>query len=505
MFFLTVFAALILRVFLIWPNSVAFASDMGRDLLWTKDIAFYHTPTLIGPAASIWGVYFQPFWYYFLSLPLLITNGNPVSAVYATSFAIIGTGILGYLFFRNQLGKINAFIFAIAVMFCGELVNISTFAFHANMLPVLTLLVIYFCFLAVIKNTYFLVFSALFSSLMFSADPAPAVVIFPLPILVFLIFKLYKRPEKIKTFIFYVFSYTLPFTPQIIFELRNNFIETHSLINYFLGKNPSLSGHLPFFQRIPDRTLLLLNFLQNNFAGQSTVVAVVLLTFILIGNYLFIKNNKNQKISVLYKINIIALLTTIFIYTFLITVEIKNWYLEGLTVNIVFLITFAVMGSKLKKRLVPIFLTIYLMINLSPFLKTSRLEQLKNDPALLSNQLTAINQIYQDKEKQFSVYVYTPSIYDLNYQYLFWWQGIRQKRGLPDDFAYLPYKPSYVRNKDVYFQAKNTDVIYLIIENAAENEFYTSKSWKTNFNDYKIAWSRKINEAIILEKRIKQQ
>ena len=96
-----VLAATLLRIYLITRDSVPFAYDMGRDLLWAKDISFYHIPTLIGPAASIWGVYFGPLWYYFLSIPLLISGGNPLSAVFVTASTIILTGALAYfLFFK---------------------------------------------------------------------------------------------------------------------------------------------------------------------------------------------------------------------------------------------------------------------------------------------------------------------------------------------------------------------------------------------------------------------
>src|SRR3989304_9281168 len=93
-------AAAVLRVFIIVRDSVPFAYDMGRDLLWAKDIAFYHIPTLIGPAASIWGVYFGPLWFYFLSFPLWISGGNPLSAVYSTAAVSIFTGGLAYLLFQ---------------------------------------------------------------------------------------------------------------------------------------------------------------------------------------------------------------------------------------------------------------------------------------------------------------------------------------------------------------------------------------------------------------------
>src|SRR3972149_5103487 len=103
-------AAAVLRVFIIVRDSVPFAYDMGRDLLWAKDIAFYHIPTLIGPAASIWGVYFPPLWYYLLAIPLLLSGGHPLSAVYTTAAIITLTGILAFSFFKKYLGNFYAFI-----------------------------------------------------------------------------------------------------------------------------------------------------------------------------------------------------------------------------------------------------------------------------------------------------------------------------------------------------------------------------------------------------------
>src|SRR3990170_2666576 len=116
-FLLLIFAAIIFRVYLIFRDSVPFAYDMGRDLLWAKDIVFYKEPTLIGPAASIWGVYFGPLWYYFLSIPL---------------------------------------IFSIIILFSSQMINLSLFAFPANITPILTLCMIYFLFLAVTKNPLFI-------------------------------------------------------------------------------------------------------------------------------------------------------------------------------------------------------------------------------------------------------------------------------------------------------------------------------------------------------------
>ncbi len=505
---LLIVIAALTRILLIVLVSVPFAYDMGRDLLWAKDIAFYHTPTLIGPAASIWGVYFQPFWYYFLSIPLLLTNGNPLSAVYATTVMVVLTGFSAFVLFKKYFPKVYIFALAVLLLFSSNLINISTFAFHANLLPVLTLLTTYFIFASIVKNPLNFSLAAFFVSLMFSADPAPAVAMTIVLVFFFFFCKIYKSGQGLKTFLLSLIAYLLPFIPQTLFELRNNFVQTKSLLAYFSGNNPSLSGQLPFLERIPNRLFIYFDFIKTSFAPQN-LLAISLIIFTIFGLYKFLKSINNQPSTInhqlltLFKINLYIFIDVFLVNTFLVNVEIKNWYLYGQTVNVAFLIVFTLMGYR-AKLISFIFLTIFLAANLLPVIQNQRIQKSTADPATLSNQLKVIDAIYTDKTGPFAVYVYTPSIYDLNYQYLFWWQGAKLGRGLPNDFAYLPKEPDYVRNKSKYASGHETaNTIYLIIENAPENEFYTSQNWQSNFASYKIIWQKDINGAIKLQKRIK--
>ena len=499
-----VLAATLLRIYLITRDSVPFAYDMGRDLLWAKDISFYHIPTLIGPAASIWGVYFGPLWYYFLSIPLLISGGNPLSAVFVTASTIILTGALAYFLFFKYIGKQSAFILAIIILFSATLISISTFAFHANLLPLLTFLTIYFCFLAIVKNPIYISLSFLFVSLMFHADPAPAVVFTSIPMFVFWFFKLYKKNLK-KVILTSFLLYLLPFLPQIIFELRNDFIQTRSLVAYFSGYNPSLSGQLPFFERITNRLSTYYDFFTSSFSPNNNAFSLLLIGLIILGSYKIIKVETNKNLKVLHQVNLISLVLSFAIFTFPITVEIKYWYLYGLPIILAFLITNSVAVFRKFHILTLIFLIVFLTINLKPHL----LKDLKTsgeDPASLNNQLEAIDLINNDStENNYSVFVYTPSIYDHNFQYLFWWQGVAKKGELPELFAYLPNKPDYVRNKHLYAQnGKISDEIYLIIENSLENEYYTKKNWLREFENYNLIWEKDINNALTVQKKSKK-
>lgn len=498
-------SATLIRLIIINQHSFPFAQDMGRDLIWAKDISFYGIPTLIGPAASIWGVFFGPLWFYLLAIPLRLFDGNPISAVYVTLLIIILTGFLIYYLFQKILPTYYSLVLTIIFLFSNQSISISTFAFHANVLPLLTLLMIYFIYKAKISNWIYLPFAFLSTSLMFHADPAPAVVFSTIPFFFFFYFKFQNNRNIIKIILYSLFLYVIPFVPQIIFEFRNNFVQSKSLITYFTGNNPSLSGQLPLFQRIQDRLDIFFNTFINNFSPNIYPVSILTTIIFLYGIYIFLRTNKNEKLNILFKVNFISILIIFILFTFIINVEIKSWYLYPLTIIYSIFITYAFIGLKIKKWILVAFLFTFILLNLNHFFEKDTATNIRKDPATFKNQMEVINSIYNDDEnKNISVYTYTPPIYDYNYQYIFWWLGIIKNQGLPSEFAYLPDKTDYVRNKNNYkIDEEQSETIYLIIENSQENEFYSKVEWLKNFNNYKLVWNKEFHNAISLQKRTK--
>lgn len=493
-------AAILIRIYYLSSYSFFFPQDMGRDLLWAKDISFYFEPTLIGPAASIWGVYFGPFWFYFLSVPLKIFGGHPISVVYATQITIILSGVFAFILFE-KVNKSFAFFLTVIILFNSLLISLSTFAFHANLLPILTLFVIFFFYKAVTKNLLNFILVTFFVSLMFHADPAPAFVFtLIIPILIF-IFRLFKKKNFLKVILLSFLTYVIPFLPQILFEFRNDFLQIRALSSYFLGKNPSLSGQLPLVERIGNRLDILINFVKDDFVGGSTLFAVVVILLLIFG-LIKVYKQLNFEFSALFRINFYCILLFFLIFT-IINVELKSWYLYGLAIPLSFLL--AISLTKVNRKLKLIFLIIFLILNINNIYNSEKIAAFQKDPSSYKNIEKAINYIYNNSDgKEFSVYIYSPPIYDHQYQYMFWWKGVAQKKGFPLEVSYLPEKPQYIKNKEVYQKASTKgNLTYLIVENALENQFYTKSDWINSFNDYKIIQTYNINEAILVEKRIK--
>ena len=275
-----------------------------------------------------------------------------------------------------------------------------------------------------------------------------------------------------------------------------------SLVSYFSGNNPSLSGQLPLVPRIINRIIIFYNFFKFSFSPQSNPIALFLLGATFYGTINFLKNAKDKTAKLVLAINIYSLIIIFCVYTIFVTVEVKVWYLYGLTTTLTFLLAFT-LYSVHKYKILQIFIISAITFLCTYNFLSAKVSVSKKDPVLFSNQQEAIDKIYEDAGRNtFSVYVFTPTIYDYSYQYLFWWQAVKLNKGLPQEFSYLPRVPSYVRNKQVYETrpASESKITYLIMENSQENEFYKKSDWTQNFNDKKAIWTKNINDAITIKK-----
>lgn len=97
--------AALLRFPLISQGFFAFTYDQGRDLLAVKDIVNNFNLTLIGPTTGLPGIFYGPWWYYFLSPIFAATSGDPLKITLV--FALIGITslVVLFLFIRKITGN----------------------------------------------------------------------------------------------------------------------------------------------------------------------------------------------------------------------------------------------------------------------------------------------------------------------------------------------------------------------------------------------------------------
>jgi len=495
-FFLLISIALLLLLTLpsIISGNFTFVFDMGRDQLWTRNMVELRRPTLIGPWGSIAGVFFGPLWFYLLSIPYLIFNGDPRASVLLPLISNLAVMIIGWKILREYKHPQTADFFAVLFGASPVIISLSSFAFHANLLPLTTLLFFFGLYVfhksllinhtkVGLKSLFGLSLSALMASLSFHLEPAAGVMLVGFMAVVVLInlqqVKKLRSLTSVKNIVIAFILFLLPFIPQFIFELRHDFIQSKSLIAYFQGKNPSLMGELSLDKRVIERITKLAGTLTYSLfpveltAEKWIIFAVfILLTVLSLAQKYKEKDNEFFRYALLF--TLYFLLFHYLAYTFLFPAELKNWYLYGFVPLFILSISLILEQLKLKSNFYKLFtvsLTVMIVfLNVNPI---DRFFGIKKPMPLetLNAQLNVVDWIYKDaiaKSQPFAVYTYTPPVYDYHYEYLLWWRGTRKYHLLPAEFSYRPGETSYSQYKTEFmskqWKPEEAKLIYLIIE-----------------------------------------
>jgi hypothetical protein len=491
-FFLLISIAVLLSLTLpsIISGNFAFVFDMGRDQLWTRNMVELKRPTLIGPWGSIAGVFFGPLWFYLLSIPYLIFNGDPRAAVLLPLASNLAAMIIGWKVLRKYNHPQAADLFAVLFGVSPAIVSLSSFAFHANLLPLATLLFFIGLFnyhQQPINNNRRLLLglplSALMASFSFHLEPAAGVMLTGFMAVLILInmrqMKIFQSFKSLKNILIAMILFMLPFAPQFIFELRHNFIQTKSLMAYFSGENTSLGGILPLSERIVERGVKLGGTLTYSlFIVDSNFWKIIFLGLFILVLLALAKLKKKFKTD---GFTVYCLLFTFYFilfhylaYTFLFPAELKGWYLYGFAPLFILSMSLILENIKSRSKLLSVPVTVFtvtlVILSVNPI---QRFFEKKDPmpPETLGAQMEVVDWIYKDAVSNalpFAVYTYTPPVYDYHYEYLLWWKGTRKYNLLPAEFSYRPGETSYSQYKTEFiskqWKPEDAKLIYLIIE-----------------------------------------
>src|SRR3972149_719561 len=222
-----------------------FGFDQGRDYLAVKKIVVDHKPTLIGSeigagAAGFRGIFQGPFHYYFLSLPCLLSGGNPDGGIILMFLYGILTIILGYLLGKELFGKLGGLLVAALISLSPPFISQSRFVWNSHGAPVFILLAFYCAYkLSLAKNNKYISGSSFFSAFIFNFfDSFPKqnfasgefIAIFLLACTLFFIVK--EKDKDKKSFNTYLLS--LPFVTFLILGFLRNAVYSYYLLHLSL-------------------------------------------------------------------------------------------------------------------------------------------------------------------------------------------------------------------------------------------------------------------------------
>src|SRR3989338_8255507 len=485
--FFILIIAILLRSQEIWSGNYLFLIDQGRDMLAVKKIVFDHDLTLIGPYTSLGGVFQGPFYYYLLAFPTFLTNGDPIGAMYAMAVISLLTIAAAYYLCGTLFGKDAALFTSFLFVASPEAAAAATYIWNPHPMWLLITLYCFLLYLARYKNRryHLALWPVIF--LMFHFQMAFGVFLFMATFLYFLAFgrKHIAKRQVIRAAI--ISSAVL--LPQILFEIRNDFLMTRSVFTVLSGGSHQglftgneFSGYLPLIQS--HASSFLDNFRSSfphmppltYFPPAIAVISVITLAFL--------KNRmEKQHLSMVYLLGLIILVILCigFVYPF----PIRYWFLTGFQSFYLIIagIVLATLWRYRTTRIIPVItVLICLWYAYNRIVGLYSLPEDEGGLAKIKGKLAAIDYVYADaKEKEFGLLVFTPPVNTDAYDYLVWWRA-RNK------YHYTPH-------------TEKRGMVYLLIE-PDPHQPWTYNGWlETVIVDGEISDTATLPGGAIIQKR----
>lgn len=476
----------IFRLALTENGNFLFGIDSARDFVDVREMVELKKLRLTGPNTAIDGLYNGPIWYYLLAIGYILSNGDPYSAILMQ----IGLWFIGGFFLLKLVKSFGS----VLVIVIGSLWIASNYIVLANLYsfnptPVLLLTPVFIYSLVEYLKTGRVIYGIsawVLAGLFFNLEMNFGIF---MPIVIFTSVVLTQRLNLLKDrwFWFGVLLFISTLFPQLIFDLKHQFIMSKAVLRH-LSENTGRNINL--LARFQDISLSFYNTFLPTLMNQK------LLTWIILGFFIpaiCVWLKKKEKELIVSVSNILIVVP--FIGYLVLPVAINPWHLGGEMVASVLLIAYLIkelLAGRLLSKITAILLStaiiVFSLINIGNFFLNDRGKS-NQDPSLYKNEIAAIDYIYQKANgKNFKVYTYLPSIMDYPYQYLIWWYGFKRFGYLPEEYAYASNKPQYIPSKASFSATEavlklreNSNLVFLIKE---PNRNYTRFGWEGDFIKY---------------------
>lgn len=478
------------RLALTTNGNFLFNMDNARDMVDVREMVVLPKPRLTGPTSAIEGFYNGPAWYYLLAIPFLLSGGDP----YASILMEIGLWAIGGFFLLKLVSRWGFWLMVpVGAIWVASnyIVLTNLYAFNPN--PV-TLLSPVFIFLLLEylekKKTIYIFLSWFLAGLFFNFEMNFGVF---MPLVIFAGIVLTKNSKLLKRKNFWlglgIFIFTL--LPQVIFDLKHQFIMSRSVIKY-LSEGSGFG--LDLLNRFQVISLTFYNTFLPTLMNHKIFTLIILVIFVPV-IYIFFKGKKKDTL---------VLISFLFIFIpflgyLILPVTVNSWHLGGeMAVSLIliaFLLKQLTSGGVLNKIISLVLSILVVWFGFSNIINFFAQDFGKPnlDPSLYKNEIAAIDYVYKRAAGQnFKVYTFMPSVYDYPYQYLFWWYGRKKYGYIPAEYAYAPNKPQYIGSKEKFEGTKDNynSLVFLIKE---PNRGHNWKSgWEADYRFMELLSSERL-------------
>ncbi len=423
-------------------------------MMAVKSIIYDHHLTLIGPYTSLQGIFQGPVWYYLLSIPTLLSGGDPRGSVILMLVISMSVIVVTFLVMLRLFGNTCALISAFLVATAPEAIAAATYSWNPHPMWLL-LTTFFFVFYQVSQNrNKYHLFLWPVIALMFHFQAALAIFILAGAFIYLLL--LHKRLFLNRFFIIGILLAGVFFLPLFVFDVRHNFLMAKSFIQLFQGKDQGLftkGEYLPYISQMDAH----LNSFYINYryvfqandliSGLSIVIAVGFFFSLFVKGGKFYAKKERDFLLLFVRFFFIFLALT-FLYPF----PLRYWFLTGF--QMIYILPFSLFFRKLLiTRIGLVFITAFFITTL--IVIAPKLYKLYRYPdyggvAKIRGKTDALDFIYQDANgKPFGLLIFNPPVYADSYDYLTYFLSKRVYHYLPyqekKGIFYLLIEPDYAK------------------------------------------------------------
>lgn len=420
----------------IYYQTVGYTYDQGRDFLKAAQMVEEKRPTFIGPTTGIQGIFHGSWYYYILLIPFLLFKGSPIGFYFFNFLLQFASFILFIYFLKKYFDNLTSLIVGSLIAISPYFIFTSIFVGNNIMaIPTFLLLLIsiyYLCLkngqgsnkkinIIIIGLLLGFVFEFEFPFGLFLAPSFFFSVIFYKPLRA-----IYFQLEHLK---YFLVALTIPFLPRLLFEVKNNFLQTKTFINFIF--QPHLYNPKTYVDVFKDRLNLFFGYYKSIFA--QNIFAWLILILICITTVVLIK--KKQQIKQFGLAFYLILLSFLFFFSTLYKDNFWGNYYEGIQYLLLFIIALLLSKVLIKNKFFQSIKFILIIVIVALGIR-SFLYDVGKKPAdsLLKSQINIVNYILE-KEKYSSSYcvkIYTPPVIPYTYDYLFLYSKLSKHSLIPE-------------------------------------------------------------------------
>jgi hypothetical protein len=377
--------------------------------------------TLIGPTTGAEGVFHGAWWYYFLALPFALTQGLPVAFYYFITLFALAQGVLLYVFIQRKTHPLLALLCFSILAISPYFIRTSIFAISSIMTLPFVLLLLYSLYMFVqTEKLKYMGLLGLSVGMILEGEVAFGLFIIPAGILaVFLareaklFFDSWKKPVIAGV------GFGLAVILRIIFELKNDFLQTKALI---LFKDTPGTHDVGFKTAFFERIDLFKGYYSDIFVNAFDGLGWILFGFALAGAYFgYQKFSSTQKRF----FNLTTFLVGGLFFVSLFYNKNYFWtnYLEGIHYMFIILVMFGLHGlymyrKELALKVVVAYLTLFALTGVAQVYAKAQFRQEPPNEGLRMHTM-AINYIHNEVGgNNFCLRIYTPPVMTYTYDYL---------------------------------------------------------------------------------------